>query len=376
MKIGILTLPFNNNYGGYMQAYALMTVLKRMGHEPTLIMRRHNPYRVSIVFRIKFFIKGILKTIIRHKIYPFIYGEESSFRARGKNMLTFVDKYIQPQTRYIYSTDELRKECEGHFDAFIVGSDQVWRPIYVQGLIGNMFLDFTTGWNVKRIAYAASFGTDAPEYTEEAKVLCGSLIEKFDAVSVREQSGLNVFDDFGWKVKNPKVVLDPTMLLTREDYNKVLTQESNIAKGKIFCYVLDNSNEVKTVISKIQKQIKKTIYEITDIQKGDSVLSSIETWMSAIRDSDFVITDSFHGTVFAIIFNKPFIVYANKNRGIDRFRSILNHFGLEDRISNSSCSINEIITKQVNWDSINEIIRKNKEVSIIFLEGILNHNNK
>lgn len=376
MKIGILTLPFNNNYGGYMQAYALMTVLKLMGHEPTLIMRRHNPYRVSIVFRIKFFIKGILKTIIRHKIYPCFYGKESSFRARGKNMLTFVDKYIQPQTRYIYSTDELRKECEDRFDAYIVGSDQVWRPIYVPGLIGNMFLDFTNGWNVKRIAYAASFGTDAPEYTEEAKELCSSLIEKFDAVSVREQSGLYVFDDFGWKVKNPRFVLDPTMLLTRDDYNKVLSQENNMAKGKIFCYVLDKSNEVKTVISKIQKQIKKPIYEITDIQKGDSVLPSIETWMSAIRDSDFVITDSFHGTVFAIIFNKPFIVYANKNRGIDRFRSILNHFGLEDRISNSSCSINEIITKQVNWDSINKIIRKNKEVSIIFLEGILNHNNK
>ena len=97
--------------------------------------------------------------------------------------------------------------------------------------------------------------------------------------------------------------------------------------------------------------------------------------MSAIRDSDFVITDSFHGTVFAIIFNKPFIVYANKNRGMDRFRTLLIHFGLEYRIANSSSSVNDIIKKQVNWDPINEIIRKKKEVSINFLEGILNHNN-
>lgn len=366
MKIGIITVPFNNNYGGYLQSYALMTVLKRMGHEPTLIMRRHNPYRVSIVFRIKFFIKGILKTIIRHKIYPCFYGKESSFRARGKNMLAFVDKYIQPQTRYIYSTDELRKECEGRFDAYIVGSDQVWRPIYVLGLIGNMFLDFTNGWNVKRIAYAASFGTGAPEYTEETKELCGSLIEKFDAVSVREQSGLNVFDDFGWKVKNPKVVLDPTMLLTREDYNKVLTQENNMAKGKIFCYVLDKDNEVKTVISKIQKQINKPVYEITDIQKGDSVLSSIETWMCAIRDSEFVITDSFHGTVFSIIFNKPFAVFVNKKRGSSRLKDLLNQFGLDAHILSMPYQ-NNISLNNFDWTKINNIIELKIQKSKQFL---------
>lgn len=373
MKIGIITLPFNNNYGGYLQAYALMTVLKDMGHDVELIYRRCNKRPMS--YRIKHTIKTIMKIVLGMNHGPIIANIEKEHRMRGKNMMTFVDKYISPKTRPLFSTDELLHECKGKYDAIVVGSDQVWRPIYVKGLIGNMFLDFTKGWNVRRIAYAASFGTESPEYTDEEKEFCGRLIENFDAVSVREQNGLYVFEDFGWKVKNPKLVLDPTMLLSIDDYNKVLSQEENIAKGKIFCYVLDKSNEVKTILSKTQKLINKAIYEITDIQKGDTVLPSIEIWMSAIRDSDFVITDSFHGTVFAIIFNKPFIVYANKNRGMDRFRTLLNHFGLEYRIANSSSSVNEIITEQVNWDSINEIFRRKKEVSINFLEGILNHNN-
>lgn len=366
MKIGIITVPFNNNYGGYLQSYAIMTVLKQMGHEPTIIMRRHNPNRVSAAFRIKFFIKGILKTVLRRKLYPCFYSEELFFKTKGKDMLAFVDRYMQPQTKYVYSTDELRQECEGQFDAYIVGSDQVWRAIYVPGIVGNMYLDFTEGWRVKRIAYAASFGTDNPEYTAEEKEICGKLIEKFDAVSVREDSGLRVFDDFKWKVKNPHVVLDPTILLSKDDYNKVLPQENKLAKGKIFCYVLDKNNDAKMAIANIQRQLNRPLYEIADIQKGDSVLPSIETWMSAIRDSDFVITDSFHGTVFSIIFNKPFAVFVNNIRGSSRLRCLMTQFGLETHILSMPYQ-NDISLNNFDWIKINKTIEMKIQESKHFL---------
>ena len=369
MRIGILTVPFNNNYGGYLQSYALMAVLKKMGHEPTLIMRRHNKQLVSPIFRIKFFIKGIIKTIFRCKKHPLIFNTELYFRRRGKDMLSFVDKYIQPQTKYIYSTTELVKECEGKFDAYIVGSDQVWRAIYVPGIVANMYLDFTEGWNVNRIAYAASFGTDTPEYTEDEKILCGKLIKNFDAVSLREYSGLKVLNEFKWKVNNPQVTLDPTMLLTKEDYNQVLPHQNNHAQGKIFCYVLDKSDEAKAAISNIQQQLDKPLYEIADIQKGNSILPSVETWLTAIRDSDFVITDSFHGTVFSIIFNKPFAVYVNKTRGASRFDGLLGQFGLKGHIFYESFDKKMC---DIDWFAVNRLVSEKTKESISFINNSLN----
>ena len=368
MKIGILTLPFNNNYGGYLQCYALMTILKRMGHEPTLIMRRHLKPEVSIFFKAKYFLKGIAKTVIKRKYQSPIYDVENNYLQRGKEMLTFVNKYIQPQTIYIYKTSELKSYCYEKFEAYIVGSDQVWRTNYVPGIIGNMFLDFTDEWNVKRIAYAASFGTNKPEYTEREKQICGKLIEKFDAVSVRENSGLEVFRDFGWNVTNKQVVLDPTLLISKEDYNKHLPEENNQVKGKIFCYVLDKSNEAKQIISMVHNQISKNMYEITDIQRGNTVLPSIETWLTSIRDADFIITDSFHGTVFSIIFEKQFVVISNTSRGAARFEDFLGGLGLIDRIVKDVHSATGQINEIIDYTECRKKLDNNREKSLAFIK--------
>lgn len=370
MKIGILTLPFNNNYGGYLQAYALMTVLMRMGHDVELIYRKHNKRPLSL--RTKHFVKTFVKYCIGRKHGRFILDQEKELREKGVNIMPFVDKNIVPRTRPIYSSKELRKECVNKYDAIIVGSDQVWRAKYVSGIVSNMFLDFTEGYDIKRIAYAASFGIANPEYSEDEKTICGNLIEKFDSISIREESGLLVFNSFNWKVKTPQVVLDPTLLLCKEDYNKLIPSEYVDAKGKIFCYVLDKSMERKEVIMTIQETMKKNIYEISNIQKTESPLPSIEIWLSAIRDSDFVITDSFHGTVFSILFNRPFVVLANKERGIDRFISLLNTCGLSDRIAMNTEEAEIIISKKITWEEVNKKISHNKEKSFNYLKTSLN----
>lgn len=370
MKVGILTVPFNNNYGGYLQSYALMEVLRCMGHEPTLIMRRHASASVSIAFHVKFFVKRIIKSIICGKVQPCVYNCELSFKSRGREMLEFVEKYMQPQTNYIYTDEDLKKECDGRFDAYIVGSDQVWRSIYVPTIIGNMYLDFTKGWNVKRIAYAASFGIDNPEYTDEEKNYCGKLIETFDIVSVREKSALKVIEGFNWNVTNPQVVLDPTLLLTKEDYNRLLPKASQ-RNSNIFCYVLDDTEAAIKVISEFQQQLNMPICKISNIQGGDTVLPSIESWLVQIRDSDFVITDSFHGTVFSIIYNKPFAVYVNKVRGSTRFMALLEQFDLEKRIIQDKYSISRIINEQIDWMSVNKKVAVLAEFSKQFLENNL-----
>ncbi len=111
MKIGMLTLPFNNNYGGYLQAYALMTVLKGMGHDVELIYRKHNYRPLSL--RIKYFIKTWVKCLLGQKHELFIMDQEKELRYKGQALMTFVDKYIAPKTIPLFSTAQLRKECKG-----------------------------------------------------------------------------------------------------------------------------------------------------------------------------------------------------------------------------------------------------------------------
>jgi len=367
MRIGILTVPFNNNYGGYLQAYALMTVLKQLGHEPTLIMRRHN--KITYPF-LNFTIKNIIKTLLTGKRYPLKYKAEKSFFIKGQNMITFLNTYIQPQTGYLYSTKELRNVCKDQFDAYIVGSDQIWRALYVPN-IGNYFLDFTKGWNVVRIAYAASFGTNQPEYTIHQKQYCGSLISSFDAISVRENGGVNTIHEFKWKVKNETVTLDPTMLLVKDDYMKLLPVSYSPSLGKIFCYVLDAEEVKESLINKICSLLKKQRFDILKHEHTVKVLPSIEGWLCGIRDADYIITDSFHGTVFSVIFNKPFFVFVNKSRGADRFESLLGDLNLEYRMIDNIDQIQYACSKNINWEEINEKVKAMKNYSLSFLQKAL-----
>ena len=367
MRIGVLTIPFNNNYGGYLQSYALMNVLKNMGHSPTVIMRRQNRRKIRAKSKLLFFIRNIIKTIKEGQRYPLLLNQETRFMYRGINMLSFVNQNIQPQTKYIYTTKDLQTECKDSFDAYIVGSDQVWRPIYVKDFISNYFLDFVNGAQVKRISYGASFGSSTPEFTDAERLICGNLLEQFDAVSVREKGALDVIENFGWKANNKQVVPDPTMLLSRTSYDKLIPAVNTKAKGRIFCYVLDKNETNNHVIEKMRQSLQKEIYEIADIQKGDTVLPSIETWLSAIRDSDFVITDSYHGTVFSILFNKPFVVCVNKERGADRFVSLLETFGLENHTSLSQSGTAE----PIDWVDVNRILEEKKAEGLFFLENVL-----
>lgn len=367
MRIGVLTIPFNNNYGGYLQSYALMTVLKNMGHSPTVIMRRQSRRSFTLRAKLSFFIKNVLKTIKERRRYPYILNQETLFKYRGKDMLTFVNRNIQPQTRFLYNTKDLQSQCKGAFDAYIVGSDQVWRPIYVKGNIPNYFLDFVSEPYVKRISYGASFGSSTPEYTDSEKTVCGNLLERFDAVSVRESGALTVFENLGWKANHPHVVPDPTMLLSKTHYNELIPSVNTKAKGSIFCYVLDKNDTNVEIISTIQKRLQKHVYEIADIQKGHAVLPSIETWLSAIRDCDFVITDSFHGTVFSIIFNKAFLVCVNKERGADRFTSLLETFGLERHTSLMYPDLDD----NFDWTAVNSVLEEKRKEGISFLENAL-----
>lgn len=370
MKVGILTLPFNNNYGGYLQAYALMTILKKEGHDVELIYRRHN--KVSFVQKTKIVIKNTIKLLIGQKVNRIIPNREKDFLQQGRLMHSFMDKYICPKSQPLFSTNELSQYVQGRYETVIVGSDQIWRPDYVPN-VEDYFLSFLHDSKVCKIAYAASFGSDMPQYTDRERDLCGKALMNFKLVTVRERSGVDVIKRMGWIGIEPIVVLDPTMLLKKEDYDQLLPKKQSLSKGKVFCYVLDDSDNVRKIIKQASDILQKELYYIIDTKRWknvDYIMPSIEDWLCGIRDSDFVVTDSFHGMVFSIIFNKPFVVCLNKERGISRFLDLLIMLNLQERIMDEE-KIMDIIGQPIEWEFVNTEIMKLQRKSITILRNSL-----
>lgn len=369
MRIGILTLPFNNNYGGYLQAYALMRKLKDMGHQPILLNRRHN---CNLLRHKLGYIHQCINHILTLKCPQRYESPEYWHKKRGAKMLSFVTKYISPITRPLYSSKALYREVKSQsLEVVIFGSDQLWRPEYGPE-VQDYFLTGISGQNLKKISYAASFGNSTPIYSELDRLCCGKALSDFYAVSVRERSGLTVLEQLSWtNTIEPRVVLDPTLLLSSFEYNVILPQKKSLTKGKIFSYVLDSNGDIRDAINGMAVSLNKEIYEIMDIQCGYSVLPSIEDWLTGIRDADYIITDSFHGCVFSVIFNKPFVILVNKKRGIERFHDFLIEIGLEDRLTESLPLIYDKMCAPICWKIVNQKIEEKKKESIAFLKNCL-----
>lgn len=371
MKIGILTVPFNNNYGGYLQACALMHVLTQMGHQPCMIMRRHDILYRGLYASLKLIIKSLFKAVLYRDKNILLHPFEAFYFVQGHSMQSFVTKFITPQTPYLYTWEAVEKKLVNKFDAVIVGSDQVWRPIYVPQ-IENYFLSFAKDWKVRRVVYAASFGTITPEYTLKQQTECGKLLQKFDAISVRELGALDVFRQFGWQTEGVKVVLDPTLLIKPSFYGNMLKNiEKPVPSHYVFSYILDSNEGKRNAISDFCKKQNLFLQLISDIQSDNKELPSVESWLKNIKEADYVITDSFHGMVFSIIFHVPFIVLINKTRGTDRFESLLNNISLIDRICYELTGIDGKMLQPIDWKSVDTSIQTLREESLSFLSKSL-----
>jgi hypothetical protein len=377
MKIGILTFPINNNYGNLLQAYTLMTVLKRMGHEPWLLDIQIRNERSVVKTHLAFFNRCLKKYILRRQVYTTIPRKENRNKEfsniiAGLYLHPFVDKYLCPKISPIYSSEELFMLVDNvAFDAFIAGSDQIWRPRMMRDFLKATYFDFLTGRKEKKITYAASFGTDEWEYSPRLTKECSELVKEIDAISVREESGVVLCKNY--LSVDAQWVLDPTMLLNKEDYIKLFeTSQRKQSKGDLFCYILDKTSEKQEIISSISKQLLVTPFIIglktEEENTEDRIFESVETWLRGFYDAKFVITDSFHGMVFSIIFNKPFLCFVNVQRGIARFTSLARQFGLENRLiyENQDFFV-EKMYDEIDWVFIQKQMQIKKEASFQYL---------
>ena len=216
MKLGLFTLSLHSNYGGILQAYALQTILERMGHQVVVLNRPPHPHRLRLLKKPFAYGKRLLKKLF---IDPktIIHKEDRMF-AESILIRQHTDRFIH---RYIHNrwVIDLKDFREGEVDGIVVGSDQIWRPVYFRSWsrdLSDAFLAFAEKWNVKRWAYAASFGTDTWDFPEEETPRYARLMQQFLAVSVREDTGVTLCRDH--LHVEAQHLLDPTLLLTADDY--------------------------------------------------------------------------------------------------------------------------------------------------------------
>ena len=375
MRIGILTLTLHSNNGGIHQAYALQTVLERMGHDVKKKKKKRQPLRLPLWKAPLSYGKRIIKNLTGHP-YPICFEQKINREEPlvRQNTDKFVNKYIK--RRFVDDFSEIGKD---DFDAIVVGSDQVWRPKYFIDGIENAYLTFAKEWNIRRIAYAASFGTDKWEYSSEQTTSCRRLLKNFDAVSVRESSAVTLCrEHLGVDVKR---VLDPTMLLSTNDYMKLFdangTPKSN---GNLLCYIIDETPEKMSFVNKIAQERGLIPFRVNSKVENliaplqERIQPPVEQWLRGFYDADFVVTDSFHACVFSILFNKPFFVLGNEKRGLSRFSSLLGMFGMENLLVTNK-DLNEK-QNDIDWARVMSLLAEEKKKAINFLNENLQLNNE
>ena len=378
MKLGIFTQPLHNNYGGLLQCYALQTILKRMGHEPIIVRRDYASRNYSFFHKSIRFIKNIIRVCIGRRWVKNITLEQWNHIGQYTHQY-FADKYIQPHTNLLVTNSELKSYIsKNHFDGYVVGSDQVWRPQY-SPCITNYFLDFAENADVRRVAYAASFGVEEWEFSADITPRCAQLAKKFDAISVREASAVGLCSQhLGVDAVH---VLDPTLLLEKEDYISIVEAEKEPkSAGNLFCYVLDKADEKDQAIAQVADALHlqpftcmPTLEATFDNLRKDvdaCIFPPVTQWLRSFHDAEMVITDSFHGCAFSIIFNKPFWVIGNVARGMARFHSLLSVFGLESRLLDVNNLINVDWQTPIDWDKVNAIKHDWQAKSKEFLKNI------
>lgn len=370
MKIALVIFPLHDSHGCILQTFALKEMLAGLPSSVDIIDIQ---WQISSSNKWKRTIKNTINKI-RGKYHGQVYYDGVVSPSKMSNLKLFIDEYLGKELISVYSDKKLRKIDWSLYDAVVVGSDQTWRPQYVPNIY-HYFLDFLPNdFKGKRISYAASFGTDNWEFSSEQEMKCKELVSYFDAVSVRESSGLNLCDKYlDVKAIN---VLDPTFLYPGSFYIDRLHLKKD-EKDYIATYWLDITPEKQEISNFLSQYLHTDVLGVNQIEEGclkDNIkpIVSIQMWLQSSLSARFVVVDSFHAMVFAILFHKQFIVVGNIERGLSRFESLLDILGLRNRLVLSKREIiPELINKPIDWVSVDEKLQKVRKGCKSYLEHSL-----
>ncbi len=346
VRIGIVTFYHVANYGAMLQAYALWRYLERRGHTVEFLdIMRCNMRRMPLLRC--FWARHISDIPVRLKQYV------------EYSITSFAEKF--PQTRRFSDLSDLKKNCP-RYDALVVGSDQMWNPIWcAQSSIPYVFLDFSP-IGCKRISYAASFAVKS-WFHEGSRAMVGRLLNAFEGISVRETSGVEIVKSLSGR--EAMVMPDPTLLWHADFYRSLCSNGSIAVHPYVFKYFLEwtDGNLEDECVSAVMKHLN-ILVDMSDRDNKHSALYfrrkiCVESWLKRIADSSFVVTNSFHGTVFSILFRRPFITVLLRGRmeGMnERVYTLLSTLGLEDRMVDSVDGAIRCAKLQIDWPSVDEKI--------------------
>ncbi|GLI27348.1 MurB family protein [Agromyces rhizosphaerae] len=378
-RVLIKTLPLHTNYGGILQAYALQRVIRELGFDVVTDTTVTMPWRRRMRWRY-FAVRRALRMLLPLRV-------DWSWRARHQVMAAqarFAARHLRRVRRVERaSTPRAGAELARRFDTFLVGSDQVWRAYYAdvpEYLFG--MLPATPG-GPRRVSYAASFGVeDVGEYRGTTLERARELIRRFDAVSVRERSGVRICRDaFGIDAEQH---VDPTMLLDADAY-RALAKGADAAEPEgsaLLVFRLDEHDALDGVEAAVADRLgleprsllpsppPPTYREYAaDPTRYD--LPTVEAWLAGFAAAGFVVTDSFHGCVFAILFNRPFLAVANARRGRARFESLLELFDLGHHLVDPGAGAVDERVFAPDWAAVNRILDAERARAREYLARVL-----
>ncbi len=320
MKVGIITIIDNNNYGNRLQCYAVQKVLKKLGVEAETIY-----YGKELNIKYKDKIK-LMKKIIKSCYLEIRINLKRFSKFKRARIFSFFNKNIKTTNK---RTLLYNKNSQKKYDYFLVGSDQIWSPNY--GRFGDVeFLTFVP--KEKRIAYAPSFGVS--EIAKEKEDFCSEPLKEFKAISVREEAGKQIIEKITGR-KDVEVLVDPTMMLTEKEWIEVEKKPKCLKNDNfVFCYFLGTVSEEKWKY--IEKQAQKNNSKIVKLNDKNNEFYNMgpAEFIYLLRNAQYIFTDSFHGCVFSILFKKDFIIFdreSKKQSMYSRIDTLLEKFHLNDR---------------------------------------------
>ena len=374
-KVWILTRRAGTNYGSTLQAYAMQQVFNKIGHENEII--DYDEYNHNIRWRIRPFIEDTLYSImnISPRMSTFIANKKYSYLLSRKaqcDKFHMFEKVNLVLTKKKFRTSKsIEREIES-VDICVCGSDQIWNPFLFDPVF---YLDFCHNKEIKTIAYAPSFGVDQITQREEQ---IKSLIDAIDFISVREDSGSKVIQKL--TDRNAPVVLDPTLLLERADWERILSPIDIPQKPYILCYFLGNTFVPDQFIDSLSEITNYKVVNICTFRtlnsiRGETITTaSPDEFLSYLANAAFVCTDSFHATIFSIIFERQFFTFERFKDGTEnqntRIYNLLTKIDLLYRLVDCH-SIYSSSIPNVIFDKPKDLLEKLKQESFHFIKTSL-----
>lgn len=365
MKIKTITCHDVYNSGASLQTYALMSYLENLNHEVEIIDYKpdylSSHYKLLAVSNPKYETNIILKVMYIVLKFP---GRVLALKNKVPYDQFKKDYLKITKTRY-KSNDEL-KENLPEADVYIAGSDQIWNPTLKNGKDPAFYMDFVPD-NKKKISYAASFAVE--EFPLELRDKTSKMVNRINSISVREKSGLNILSSMN--ITDGVQVLDPVFLLDKEHWNS-MCNSIDFNEKYLFVYDFDNNNLIKEIALKIAKEKNLKIYTVFKSDYSDKWIKHIGPldFITYIKNAEFVISNSFHGTAFSLIFEKDFCVVNRQEKINTRMRDLLNDIELDNRLVDELYKIEEIC-KRISYDKVNSLLNKKIDDSKVFLEKSL-----